>query len=388
MNKERNYGIDVLRIVAMMMIVSLHILNKGGVLWEVNRGSLRYMAVWFWETATFCSVNVYAMISGYVGIQRKTRLSRVLLLWLQVLFYTVVITFLWTLKNPEYGTWAVWKGAIFPIVTKQYWYMSAYFGMSLLLPCLHWILDKISEKEAKLMGIILFIIFSIIPSLFQADPFMLQKGNSVLWLCILYIIGGCIKKFEFFKKWTKKRLLALYFAMIIFSWGSKLIIERVVPRSGDARYDMMFIEYTAPTMLIAAASLVILFSKIQIKSGIGTKFVEIIASATLGVYIIHEQRFIKNNFITGISKNCAYAKNTIYMIFEIGIIILLVYSICTVIEWTRIKIFNSIHIEEKCRLLDEKIKSLYMNKKKQYNYFKCRKEYDVLMHHKESNEKL
>lgn len=356
MNKERNYGIDLLRIIAMIMVVSLHILYKGGVLWEVNRGSLRYMAVWLLETVAFCAVNIYAMISGYVGAQRKTRLSRVIMIWVQVLFYTVFITFLWTFKKPEYATVEAWKGAFFPIFTKQYWYISAYVGMCFLLPCLHWIIDKISKKEAKLMGIVFLIVFCVIPSIFHSDPFVLQRGYSVLWLCILYIIGGSIKKFNFLKKWNKKRLLALYSFMIIFSWGSKLVIERVTPNKvGNIQYDMTFIEYTSPTMIIAAVALVALFAKVNIKHGITIKLIEIIAPTTLGVYIIHEQPFIKDCLITGISKNCAYARNTIYMLFEIGMIILLIYCFCTVIEGIRIIIFKFIHVEEKCRLLDEKI---------------------------------
>ena len=55
MSYRRNYGIDFLRIITMMMVVTLHVLGHGGVLGRLERGSLRYMLAWFLETAAFCS---------------------------------------------------------------------------------------------------------------------------------------------------------------------------------------------------------------------------------------------------------------------------------------------------------------------------------------------
>ena len=90
--RERNYGIDALRIIAMFMVVILHVLGKGGVLISLEKFSLGYEIAWFLEILVFCAVNCYALISGYVMYGSKPKYSSLALLWLQVAFYTVLIT--------------------------------------------------------------------------------------------------------------------------------------------------------------------------------------------------------------------------------------------------------------------------------------------------------
>ena len=78
LNKERNYGIDVLRMVSMFMVVVLHVLGRGGVLQATKDLSLNYWVSWSLEIAALCAVNCYAIISGYVGYGRKTKYSNLI----------------------------------------------------------------------------------------------------------------------------------------------------------------------------------------------------------------------------------------------------------------------------------------------------------------------
>ena len=98
--QERNYGIDFLRIISMFMIVILHILGNGGILASVQTGSVKYHLTWFMEIASYCAVNCYALISGYVGIYSKHKLSNIFYLWIQVIFYTLSITLLFKIISP------------------------------------------------------------------------------------------------------------------------------------------------------------------------------------------------------------------------------------------------------------------------------------------------
>ena len=52
--KKRNYGIDLLRIVAMFMIIALHALGLGGVVRYAEQFSLNYEAAWLLEVFIFC----------------------------------------------------------------------------------------------------------------------------------------------------------------------------------------------------------------------------------------------------------------------------------------------------------------------------------------------
>ena len=82
--KQRNYGIDLLRMIAMLMVVILHILGKGGVLQAAPPLSIRYETAWLLETAAYCAVDCYALISGYVGFGTRCRYADLAALWLRV----------------------------------------------------------------------------------------------------------------------------------------------------------------------------------------------------------------------------------------------------------------------------------------------------------------
>lgn len=68
---SRNYGIDLLRIVAMFLVVILHILGQGGVLKAVESNEINFTVSWLLEIGAYCAVNCYALITGFVLFFRK-----------------------------------------------------------------------------------------------------------------------------------------------------------------------------------------------------------------------------------------------------------------------------------------------------------------------------
>ena len=80
--KERMANLEVLRCVAMMMVVVLHYLGKGGLLPDLTAPlSVQDMAAWLLEAFCIVAVNVYMMISGYFLCESSFKLSRLLTLW-------------------------------------------------------------------------------------------------------------------------------------------------------------------------------------------------------------------------------------------------------------------------------------------------------------------
>ena len=76
---KRMANIELLRILAMLMVVSLHYLAKGKLLPEMT-GTLSgqgYLA-WFLEALSICAVDVYVLISGYFLVETGFRCSRLI----------------------------------------------------------------------------------------------------------------------------------------------------------------------------------------------------------------------------------------------------------------------------------------------------------------------
>ena len=105
--KERQLNYELLRIIAMLMIVSLHYLGKGGLLGNPARQDMTAAGYTAWLAEAFClvAVNVYVLISGYFGVDTPAEmkggnghafwivLQRPLKIWKQVFFYSAVIGF-------------------------------------------------------------------------------------------------------------------------------------------------------------------------------------------------------------------------------------------------------------------------------------------------------
>lgn len=90
MKTERNIGIDLLKIVSMLMIVTLHMLGHGGVLDDMPPMSRCYQVAWLIEIACYGAVNCYALASGF--LTARCNIRKLMELWLQVMFYSLMIT--------------------------------------------------------------------------------------------------------------------------------------------------------------------------------------------------------------------------------------------------------------------------------------------------------
>ena len=141
MAKHRNYGIDLLRIMSMIMVVMLHVLLHGGILKNAPIFSLNYEVAWLFNILCVCAVDCFAIVSGYVMCNSRVKFRNLFSLWFQVFFYSFLITFGFKI----FTDFPVGLGnlfySLFPVMFNQYWYFTAYFGMFLFLPFVNgWLL--------------------------------------------------------------------------------------------------------------------------------------------------------------------------------------------------------------------------------------------------------
>ena len=145
MAQSRNFGIDMLRIVSMLMVVMLHVLGQGGILDAVKPFSCNYYAANFLETLSYGAVDCFAIISGYVGVDSKFRYISIVTLWRKVAFYTLVITGGTMLLFPSGVTAAAIQKSLFPVSTSHYWYVTAYFLLFFFMPFLNKMVNALQK---------------------------------------------------------------------------------------------------------------------------------------------------------------------------------------------------------------------------------------------------
>ena len=342
---QRNYGIDLLRITSMIMILILHILGQGGILNQFNPLSLNYEMMWFLEIACFCAVNCYGLISGYVGIDKQYSYSNLILLWLQVFYYSVLITIIFAVLNPGTVGKANFVFSLLPVFTKRYWYFSSYFALALFIPFINKSLNKFTKNEACILISILFVFTSVIPTFlsFGNDPFSLKSGYSAIWLLELYIIGAFIKKFGLFDNIKSKTLMLIYFIIIIISLIFKSVMDIISINIIDSN---LLIDYTSPTIFISALCLFIVFIRLKVDFKL-CNLISFFSSSAFSVYLIHT-----NNLVFNCLENIfifVYKYNTLNLTLFVLSVSLLVFVILVILDKIRIFIFEKIDAKRKCQ---------------------------------------
>lgn len=355
MKQKRNYGIDLLRIVSTFMVIILHVLGVGGVIYKINSTSHIYAIAWLLEFAAYCAVNCYALISGYVGVDSKFRISNILHLWVQVTVTTVIITLVFYFSGIDISLQDL-RESCTPITSQLYWYFTAYVALYFLTPFLNLFVINLNKKMATYFLVISLMVFSVIPTFCEKDLFFVNNGYSVAWLIILYLVGGIIKKHYIVIKLKKRVLFGGYLLSVIITLLSKLIIEYLAKEITFTLLGSNFLmNYNSPTMVWAGVSLLLIFSNIKVDKLI--KPIVFVAPVTFGVYIIHTHPIVWKNLITN---RFAFLIDLHPSVFVVAVFLVAIgiFGACTIIEFVRIKIFRVLHVVEFCKFIEMKCKRI------------------------------
>ena len=348
--RERNYGIDLLRIVAMMMVVLLHVINQGGVLNATSENLINHGIAGFLVAAAYGAVNCYALVSGYVGMSSKTKYANIIQLFFQVVFYTLTITTVFYFLRPGTLEKKDFISAVLPVSNESYWYFTAYFGMFFFSPFFNKMLNSLSKKEAKTLVVTIIVVLSVIPCIFKKDVFKAEWGYSVVWLCALYVFGGCLKILEPERYIKKLPAFLLFFICVSITFVSTFL-------DGVNKYTFL-LTYTSPTVLISAVALLILFSQLEFKK-IFKKIIAFFSPLAFGVYLIHTEPYVWNNVLAG--SFIHFGNETpIVLILSIFVSVLVIWFVCSMIDYLRLLIFKLLHLKNLCVFIENRfLKKLF-----------------------------
>jgi len=369
---ERNYGIELLRILAIVFVLILHILGRGGIYpytgssIVTSERAANYAAAWTLETMAFGAVDLFALISGFVGLYATFKFKKWLRLWVLVVFWGVVIFFLFDkctfifegfnallckiipVVEPEVerfaATWADYKDVIFTIGTKQFWYFNMYTMLFIFMPILNEGLKKLGKKQLALMSLVLFLSASVYKTIFNKDLFVMGGGYSAMWLIIMYVFGATAKKYydDGFRP-SKIFCLVGFFVCVGISAGFRFLYDYLysIHPENEKFHEIndILISYTGPFIVIGCVLLLLLFMQINLKTKAGKKITLFFSAASFGIYIIHVHTAIWDNFLSYRFFRYAY-ESTPKMLLYILITLILLYFFFAAFEIARIYLFK------------------------------------------------
>ena len=349
----RIWGVDALRLIAMLMVVTLHVLNKGALWGSIRPLSARDMAVSLLAAACYPAVNCYALISGYVGVESRHRYGGLALTWLKVWLYSALAGILFFLFQRADTPVIHLIRSLIPAFQGIYWYFTAYLVLFLSMPLLNAGLKALDRRRAGVILMLLFVCFSVVPTAskmlpgeVETDPFLLNSGYSALWLAWIYLLGGYMRLHDPFGGWSRRRVALIALAALLLCWLSRgcfLLLGRWIG-SASSR-SKVFYHYISPLNIIFAAALLELFSRMQVK-GFARKVVAALSPMCFSVYLIHAHPLTFTHLFAG--RFAALAEQPWPLIVPLTLLIALgIFLACCAIDWLRIRLFEALHLKER-----------------------------------------
>lgn len=185
----RNSTLEILRIVCMFLIVAYHLVGGTEQFLEFpppfSANVVFYYSIGLWgQAAVLC----FLLITGYFMIGTRIKLSKILSLAIEVWFYSIIIGAIMIglgIIDVNYDTL---RHIFFPILNRDYWFISDFIIVMLLSPILNKTVENISKKEFQYVLIVLTITSFFISELSQREWL-----GAVPMLILSYLIGGYIK---------------------------------------------------------------------------------------------------------------------------------------------------------------------------------------------------
>lgn len=355
--KERHAGLDVLRSLSMMMVVLLHVLVHGGALRGADFASLSLSTavLWMMEMGSVCAVNCFGMLSGYLGVGRRMKVSAALKLWMQVAFYAAGIYLGWALVRMNPDKAAGWTQGLRPVTSNMYWYYTSYVCLCFFMPLLNQLLEN--GKQAQLRRGLALLLAAIFAErlLFDSDIFQLADGYSALWLAVLYLLGGYFRLYGGQSSgycWLQRHGLWVYGVLTVceglYWWA------RVSGRFAFLGANASWLKITAYDSVTAVASAVCLLAACSAwqPGKWMKKAAAFCAPAAFSVYLIHTHPVFWNEILADrMSGYSAYP--LLKMLLCIAAAAGGIFAACILVERVRMKVFSMLKIDAACDVLGE-----------------------------------
>lgn len=356
MQSKRQSKIELLRIVAMFLIVAHHFSVHGD--FKESMSTLPFNnKLWlqFLQLGGKIGVDVFVIISGYFLISsKKIKLDKVLKFWLQLIFYSVLLYVVFVFIGSEpLSVLGIIKNSL-PVLSSRWWFASTYFVLYILSPFLNRLLNSFNKREYQNFVSLLTILWCILPTLTNQAV----QSNPLIWFIYLYALAGYIRLYGLLDSVRAKTCILLAVLTSMLTFLSAVIFDilglKINFFSEHATY---FFEMQKLPILITSVLLFLGFSRIDIGSN---RVINIVASATFGVYLIHDNNYVRVFLWENLFKNASFAHSDYLIPYSI-LVIISVYIVCTLIELMRIYLIEKRYMPWLTRIsekIENKLKKL------------------------------
>ena len=281
--KKRDYRIDCVKTLAVILVIVHHITECGVTMSDEVGGGLRF-AWYYLRGVSLTCVNLFLLATGFLCIASSNPWKRLQSIWLQVFVTGITVTAAFSFFS-GHVTLSDWIRSLFPIVTGEYWYFTAYFLLVLFMPLLNPGIRAMEKKVLRQLLLLLFALLCISSLVIHDDPFVLKKGYSFAWMLVAYLFGAYWRLHVDENPPSALLCLAVLtccsLSFLIPSFGKRLFSGEV----GEWFGNMNCWWYISPFNMGMSLSIFGLFRHVKISNNHVIQLFSVLSSTSFGIYL-------------------------------------------------------------------------------------------------------
>jgi surface polysaccharide O-acyltransferase-like enzyme len=259
---------------------------------------LKEAFAWLLVQSGQVGVVIFFAITGYFMVNSTFKISQLVKTWIQIFIYSAGILFaclaMELITHASNSLHALFTGfnlfttlrrTLLPVASGEYWFLTAYFCLLLLIPFLNKLLQTMPIKyiQALIIGLILL---GCMPLLGAAPIFF----DSIMYAIMCYLIGGYLRIYpETLNRFTPVKVFVISVSGIIISLVFNYLTQldssiiRYLQWNTQTKTGVRFIQIIIGISILGAT-----LAQSRKEGPMHNAAINLFASSTFGIYLIHE----------------------------------------------------------------------------------------------------
>ena len=354
--KVRDSNIELFRIFLMLMIIAHHYVLHSGVtdLYSMKSPTSNQIFLELWGWGGKVGINCFLLITGYFMCKQDFTWRKFLKLYLEIKFFTLLLPVIFCAIGKQEVTFKYCFHHLFWVATCMgRTFTPSFLALFVLIPFINRLINALDQKSHLRLILISLCIYSITDSVFFNFFY-----EFIAWYIIVYLIGSYLRLYSFYgfcgnlkkSSWLAVIVLLLTFASILFFTYFKK----------DPVFSRIYIYHLVSDSnkllaIMSAVALFCLFRSINIGQ---IKLINRIATATFGIYLIHDQDNVRHWLWNEVFNVKEYFHTDVLWLHAIATV-LAIYVVCMIIDLLRQRFIEKplfVWLDKKYPTLNNKVK--------------------------------
>lgn len=347
----RNSNLELYRIIMMLLIVAHHYVVNSGLLQAIqesdnllNSNVMLVFGAWG-KTA----INCFVLITGYFMCKSKFTLHKLLKLYLQIVFYTIIIFCIFCVTGHEKFSFIKFVWNLWPIHSISDGFTSCFILFYLFIPVLNVFVNSMNREIHKYLIFLLVFAFSIMPTI----PKISMTFNYVSWFMALYMIASYIRLYGIFNQISHKQWGILSILSILLGASSIVGLNWAFRNDYMNSYAVYFFISDSNKFISLAIAICsfMYFKDLQIRQ---SRLINAVGGTTFGILLIHANSDAMRTWLWKETVDCTghFSESLLPTLGYAIVSVIIIFTICSCIDWVRGKFIEPLLLNRSYKLID------------------------------------